>query len=122
MRLVLVIFFSFISSFSYGQSKLELIGEYKHSIFMYSYTLTLKDSENYEALESSDLGLEKTIGAWTIRGQAIRLIPKKKIIIDVHKKREEKTITDSKEEVVVIRTKDVLILNKGTGIKLERAK
>jgi len=90
---------------------------------MYSYILTLTDSENYETLESTDLGSEKTIGTWTIRGQAIRLTPKKKIIIDVYKKQDEKTITDSKEEVVVIDTKDLLTLKKGIeGIKLERTK
>jgi hypothetical protein len=123
MRIGLVVTLSFISSFSFGQSKWELIGEFKHSVFMYSYTLTLRDGENYEILESTDLGSEKTIGTWTIRGQAIRLTPKKKIIVDVHKKQDEKTITDSKEEVVVIETKDLLTFKKGTeDIKLERRK
>jgi len=90
---------------------------------MYSYTLSLKDGENYETLESSDLGAERTIGTWIIRGQAIRLTPKKKITTDVHKKQEEKTITDSKEEIIVIETKDLLTLKRATGdIKLERAK
>ena len=123
MRVGLVTFLILNSSLLFGQSKWDLIGEFQHSIFMYSYTLSLKDGENYETLESSDLGAERTIGTWIIRGQAIRLTPKKKITTDVHKKQEEKTITDSKEEIIVIETKDLLTLKRATGdIKLERAK
>jgi hypothetical protein len=98
-----------------------MVGEYKHSIFMYSYTLTLKESENYEIVERSDLGSEKTVGTWTIRGQAIRLIPKKKITVDVHKNEEETNIVDSREEIVVIETKNLLML-KTKDFKLERTK
>jgi hypothetical protein len=123
MRVGLITFLILNSSLLFGQSKWDLIGQYQHSLFMYSYTLTLRDSENYETTESTDLGSERTIGTWTIRGQAIWLTPKKKITTDVHKKQEEKTITDSKEEIVVIETKNLLTLKKATGdIKLERAK
>ncbi len=103
------------------QFKSDLIGEYKHSVFMYSFTLRLKDGKNYEMVETSDLGSEKTLGIWTIRGQAIRLTPQKKIIVDVNKKQKEEYITDSKEEVVVIETKNVLV-PQNKDFKLEKAK
>jgi hypothetical protein len=87
-----------------------MIGAYKHSVFMYSYKLTLIDSENYEIEERSDLGSERTIGTWSITGREIWLIPKKKITVDDHKKRDETDITDPKTEVVEVETEDTLAL------------
>jgi hypothetical protein len=113
-----------LSTFAFGQTKRELIGEYKHSIFMYSYTLTLKDSSKYETVESSDLSYKKTTGTWTIRGQAVRLTPKTLFERDraTGQKKEEK-IADSKELVVVIHTRDILNLKRETDdFKLERTK
>jgi hypothetical protein len=119
MRLGIIAILIIHSSLLFGQSKWDLVGEFKHSDFMYSYTLTLKDSENYETAESSDLGTVKTVGTWTIRGQAIRLTPKKKITMDVHMNKVETIITDAKEEVVVIETKNSLKLQT-KDFKLER--
>jgi hypothetical protein len=121
MKAGLLIILILNSSILLGQSKWEMVGEYSHSIFMYSYTLTLKDSENYEIIESSDLGSERTIGTWTIRGQAIRLTPKKKIHTDVHKMETERILDNPREEAVVIETKNLLRLL-DRDFKLERAK
>jgi hypothetical protein len=125
MKIGLITILITTTSVLFGQSKNDVIGKYKNStfVFMYSYTLTLKDSSKYETLESSDLGSEKTIGTWTIRGQAVRLTPKKKIIMDTNKIRTEKSVENSKEEVVVIATKNILTLKRETDdLKLERAK
>jgi hypothetical protein len=109
MRIALVILFIANSSMLFGQSKWVFVGTYEHSLFMYSYTLTLKDSENYEIVESSDLGSEKTIGTWTMMEKTIRLAPKKKITSNAHEKEIESVVTGSREEIIVIETKDLLI-------------
>jgi len=41
-------------------------------------------------------------------GHGIWLTPKKKITVDVHKKRDERNITEPKVEVIEIETDDVL--------------
>lgn len=110
MRLGITAILIIHASLLLAQSNRVLVGEFTHSSFMYSYTLTLKDTKNYESEESSDLGTVKTFGTWIIRGQAIRLTPKKRITIDVYRKQEETIITDAKEVVVVIETKDILKL------------
>ncbi len=107
MRLIITAILIIHSSLLLAQSSKVLVGEFTHSFFMYSYTLKLKDTKNYEAEESSDLGTVKTVGTWIIHGQAIRLTPKKRITIDVNRKPVETIITDAKEVVVVIETKDV---------------
>lgn len=124
MRLSLIFGLILLSRVVFGQTKRELIGEYKHSIFMYSYTLTLKDSSKYETVERSDLSYKKTSGTWIIRGQAVRLTPKTLIKRDrATGQKEEEQITDSKEQVVVIHTKDILNLKTETvDLKLERTK
>lgn len=89
---------------------------------MYSYSLILKDSSKYLAIEKSDIFSERTTGTWTIRGQAVRLNPEKKIITD---KRgvQEKPITDFKEEAVIIETKNTLVITAmDPYLKLEREK
>jgi hypothetical protein len=108
-----------------GPSRKELIGTYTHSSFMYSYSLTLKDSSKYFTIEKSDIFSERTIGTWTIRGQAVRLNPQKKINTIITERRvvQEKPDTDSKEEVVIIETANTLIItNKNQYLKLEREK
>jgi hypothetical protein len=120
LRLTAIIYFG-CTSFLFGQSKWEMVGEYKHSVFMYSYKLTLTDSENYEVEESSDLGSERTIGTWKMAGRAIWLTPRKKITIDIHKKQEEREMTNSDAEVVEVVTKDVLAL-KAKDFQLTRTK
>jgi hypothetical protein len=124
MRLRLIFGLILLSTVVFGQTKKELIGEYKHSIFMYSYTLTLKDSSKYETVESSDLDYKKTTGTWTIRGQAVRLTPKTLFKRDrATGQKEEEKITDSREQVVVIHTRDILNLKREKDdLKLERTK
>jgi hypothetical protein len=124
MRTKLIAGLILLSTTLYGQTKKELIGEYKHSIFMYSYTLTLKDSSKYETVESSDLDYKTTTGTWTIRGQAVRLTPKTLFKRDrATGQKEEEKITDSREQVIVIHGKDMLNLKRETGdLKLERTK
>ncbi|MBX2895387.1 MAG: hypothetical protein KF856_01180 [Cyclobacteriaceae bacterium] len=108
-----------------GQSKNELMGTYTHSSFMYSYTLILKDSSKYLTIEKSDIFSERTLGTWTISGKAVRLNPQKRINTLATDRRvvQETSVTDSKEEVVIIETADALIItSKNQNLKLEREK
>jgi hypothetical protein len=92
---------------------------------MYNYTLLLRDSSKYVAVEKSDIFSERTIGTWTIRGQAVRLNPQKKINITSTDRRvvQEIPVADSKEEVVIIETTDTLIItSKNQYLKLKREK
>jgi hypothetical protein len=111
--------------FTSGQSKNELMGTYTHSSFMYSYTLILQDSSKYVAIEKSDIFSERTNGTWTIRGQAVRLNPQKKINTTATDRRvvQETPVADSNEEVVIIETADTLIItSKNQNLKLKREK
>jgi hypothetical protein len=120
LRLTAIIFFTSVS-FIFGQSKWEMIGQYKHSLFMYSYKLTLTDDENYEIEESSDFGSEMIVGTWTMVGRRIWLMPKKQISIDVQKNRTEKEIIEPKVVVVEIETENVLA-PKNRSFKLLRSR
>jgi hypothetical protein len=123
MRLGLLTILILNSLVLFGQSKRDMIGKYRHSSFMYSYTLILKDGENYEVVERSDLQKEITTGTWTIHGQAIRLTPKTKINVDAYSKQSRETPTGRIEQAVVIETKDILTLKLLSGdLKLERVK
>jgi hypothetical protein len=105
----------------FGQSKWELVGEYQHTSFMYSYILSLKDSENYEIVETTCLGRETTLGTWRIQGQAIRLSPKKKItVIHPDKTQLEQIITNHTEKIVIIESINLLSSEYADGISLKR--
>jgi hypothetical protein len=113
MRMKIIFGLITIPTILFGQTKKELFGKYEYSIFMYSYSLTLNDSSKYETIESSDLGSERTVGTWTIRGQAVRLAPRIKFKRDAAtQKREEEKITTITEQAVVIESRNVLILKR----------